>query len=287
MAPLNDAQLAEELVKVQDLLDRLEKLICRQSANPDGKFEDLLKAGTVKPSKKENQARNASDKAKSAVQKSQTARKSQADAKSKFDKTVADRANDKAVSTARGDFWKATAEADSADVDATAEVKRAAEKLEKAIKLRTGSHTRQAEEAAHQQARQAQEATDRQAREAQEAAQRKAQEAQESASSKVDSRVDTQMAIAEDLYHELYDADEAEEQREEAERAHDEKEAKLAREEAEEGARKAQRHAEQLRHHLVQSMFHELPVKSVEPLNISQIWDGVLQVFVRRENECM
>ena len=43
MTSLNDNQLDEDIRKVQTLLDELETLICQQTANPDGDFEDLLK----------------------------------------------------------------------------------------------------------------------------------------------------------------------------------------------------------------------------------------------------
>lgn len=62
MASLSDAQLTEQLVKVQDLLEQLEKLVRQQKANPDGNFEELVEKGIVELSKKENQARNAGEK---------------------------------------------------------------------------------------------------------------------------------------------------------------------------------------------------------------------------------
>lgn len=177
MAPLNDAQLAEQLIKVQDLLDQLEKLVRHQNANPDGNFEVLVGQGIFQLSKKERQALNAGDKAKSAVQNSETAQKSQLDAKSKLEKTVKDRANDKVVNTARGEYWEAVEEADAARNDATEEVKRAVNKLDNVLNLRLKSHTRQ------EQARQAQDAADRQASEAQQAIGREAPHAQEAESS--------------------------------------------------------------------------------------------------------
>lgn len=62
MASLSDAQLTEQLVKVQDLLEQLEKLVRQQKANPDGIFEELVEQGIVELSKKKKQARNAGEK---------------------------------------------------------------------------------------------------------------------------------------------------------------------------------------------------------------------------------
>lgn len=62
MASLSDAQLTEQLVKVQDLLEQLEKLVRQQKANPDGIFEELVEKGIVELSKKKKQARNAGEK---------------------------------------------------------------------------------------------------------------------------------------------------------------------------------------------------------------------------------
>lgn len=110
-------------------------------------------------------------KAKSAVQKSETARKSQLDAKSKLDKIRADGADNMVVNTARRNYYDAMKKADIARGNATEEVGRAVKKLDIVINSRLTSGTRQ------QEARQAQAPTDRQARQSQEPTDQQARQA--------------------------------------------------------------------------------------------------------------
>ena len=187
MAPLEGTEFEKNLAEVQSLLDQLERLICQQSGDLVGNFEDLLKAGKVKPSKKEVQARYAAQKAREALSDRQAPSKSRLEHNAKLKELRDSKASENDIALVRSQFWNATAEADAADTKATKELQRAKGLLEKVITLRTNSYTRQAQAQAQAQgtasiqARQAQEATDREAREAQESADLKARQAQETA----------------------------------------------------------------------------------------------------------
>lgn len=75
-------------------------------------------------------------KAKSAVQKSEIALKSQLNVKSKLDKIRADGADNMVVNTARRDYYDAMKEADITRGNATEEVGRAVKKLDIVINSR-------------------------------------------------------------------------------------------------------------------------------------------------------
>ena len=306
MAPLNDAQLAEQLVKVQEQLDQLEKLVRQQNANPHGNFEDLVNQGTLKLSKKEKQARNAGDKAKSAIRHNEIAQRSQLDAKSNLIEIVTSRVNDEVVSTARRDYWKAKEESDAAQKDATEEVVRAVKKLEIVINFRLTSDSRQG------QALQAQEAAEQQARQAQEAALSQTDTQQAILDRNVLAKgvnlqcekyttLDTQKQIdlevingfdanlqlrrqeeAEERYNELYDVDEAEEQAEMAERA---QKARIAIERTEEAERQTQNAANQARRDFLQRLWDEPSARHVNPRDDSNMWNEMLHFFVRMEDQ--
>ncbi len=168
-------QLANELVRMQELLDKLERLICQQAAYPESSLEDLLQTEKVKLSKKENQARNAGGKARDAFQERQTAWATLHELRAKFDKAKGNDDGDATIKAARKGFYEA-------DENAVKEVRRAIEKLKVVYTSRATSSSRREEEDASKAARQAQEgqdAIDQQDHQAQEATLRQAPEDQE------------------------------------------------------------------------------------------------------------
>ena len=167
-----DKQLDEALAEIQGLLNQLEALIKRQSGDATGE--------SGKPSKKDSIARTAIEKAKEALEDRQAIRKPQLEIsavlKTRLEQTIANKANDNVIGEARGQYRAAVKQIDDADKATLSRLDAARKHADKAIKARTGSYTRLAQEAANLQLRQAKKAATRAARQAQEATARQAQD---------------------------------------------------------------------------------------------------------------
>ena len=107
MAHVDRTQLANEFAKVQDLFDKLEKIICQQAAYPESTLEDLLKANKVQLSKKENQAQNAARKTRDTLQERQTASVTLHQLRAKFDNAKRNDDGDAKINAARKEFYEA------------------------------------------------------------------------------------------------------------------------------------------------------------------------------------
>ncbi|KAL9067727.1 MAG: hypothetical protein Q9161_006719 [Pseudevernia consocians] len=169
MAPLlTETELAKLILKLQELLQALETLICEQSGYFKGDFDDLMEKGFVKASKKDRKALFAGRKARQALQEKQSTKQALQDLNKK-------KASHSEIIAAR----KARYDAEQLTKD---EVTRAVGFLDNAINARKGSHTRQEqakaaiEQAQNTDASEAQLTRNRLAREAREAAARQAQE---------------------------------------------------------------------------------------------------------------
>ena len=115
---------------MQNLLDKLETLICKQTANSNGNFEDLLKREQIVLPKKEQQARYASQKMREALQEREAKRSALLELRRQV-------AGDEQINTTRRGLYDAEARARE-------EVSRAIKKLNDAIARQTTSHSHQA-----------------------------------------------------------------------------------------------------------------------------------------------
>ena len=130
MTSLNDNQLDEDIRKVQNLFDELETLICQHTANPDGDFEDLLKREQTVLSKKEKQARYASQKMREALQEREANRSALLELRKQG-------AGDEQINATRKGLYDAEARARE-------EIPRAIKKLSDVIARRTSTYSYQA-----------------------------------------------------------------------------------------------------------------------------------------------
>lgn len=220
MAPLTDVQRAEMFAELQRLSDQFESLICQQSGYPAGNFDDLYRAKKVGLSKKDNKAQNASRNARRSLLSGLDPAKNKSELKARLVALNQRKAADIVIKRERDAYWEAMEGNVPADNEVVQEFDRAKSMLENAIKIRTSSHTRQAQGATDPQAPPAQdladleatiaqEAADLKARQAQEAADLKARQARETADlearlAQVASQRQAQVARDSDLPHEVF-----------------------------------------------------------------------------------
>ena len=115
---------------MQNLLDKLETLICKQTANFNGNLEDLLKREQIVLPKKEKRARYASQKMREALQEREAKRSALLELRRQV-------AGDEQINTTRTGLYDAEARARE-------EILRAIKKLNDVIARQTTSHSHQA-----------------------------------------------------------------------------------------------------------------------------------------------